>query len=153
MKIRFLWPGKVRQPWIREGMETYLVRLKAWLPIEVCEVPEARRSPPPRRREEEGMRLLRRLPPVGYTVALDERGRSLDSPGFARFIGERMLEGLDLTFLVGSVEGLSQAVRERAQMLLRLSSLTLPHDLARLVLVEQVYRALALLRDHPYPRQ
>jgi 23S rRNA (pseudouridine1915-N3)-methyltransferase len=67
-------------------------------------------------------------------------------------VGERMMDGRDLSFLVGSVEGLSPEVRERAEMLVSLSKLTLPHDLARLVLAEQAYRALTILKDHPYPR-
>jgi len=152
VKIRLIWPGKTRQPWIREGIETYLRRVSAFLPAEVCEVREGPSGPAARRREEEGRRLLRRLPAVGYTVVLDAGGRQLDSSQFARMVGERMVDGRDLSFLVGSVEGLSPEVRERAEMLMSLSRLTLPHDLARLVLAEQVYRALAILKDHPYPR-
>ena len=89
---------------------------------------------------------------MGYTVVLDAGGTQVDSARFARMVGDRMLEGRDLSFVLGSVEGLPPAVRQRADMVLGLSRLTLPHDLARLVLAEQIYRALTILKDHPYHR-
>lgn len=152
MKIRLVWPGKTKLAWAAEGIDDYIERSSRFLPVEERVVRAAGRGSAQQKRDREAEAILGALPEVGYTVVLDERGRQLDSRAFSRLVGDRMLEGRDLSFVVGGAEGLTEAVRERADSLLALSKLTFPHDLARLVLAEQVYRALAILRDHPYPR-
>ena len=86
------------------------------------------------------------LPRGARLVVLDERGRDLDTARFAGLLGEAT------AFVIGGADGLSQGLKDRAQLLLRLSSLTLPHALAQVVLVEQLYRAATLLTGHPYHR-
>ncbi len=105
--------------------------------------------------EREGRRLAQRLEalPGARVVALDPRGERLDTPSFARWIGHEVIDrGAAAAFVVGGPDGLSSLVRERAHLLLGLTRMTLPHDLARLLLSEQVYRALTILRGHPYDR-
>lgn len=86
-------------------------------------------------------------------VVLDPRGRELDSAGFADLIARAEREATrEIIFLVGGADGLPEAVRRQADLALALSRLTLPHELARVVLLEQIYRAFTMLRGHPYPR-
>ena len=85
-------------------------------------------------------------------VFLDPAGKPLDSDAFAALVGKAELEARDVVFLVGGHDGLPGEWRPRADMLLSLSAMTMPHELARAVLAEQVYRALTILRGHPYPR-
>jgi len=87
-----------------------------------------------------------------WKVLLDPAGQELDSAGFARLVGQAEVQGKDLVFVVGGADGLPETWRGHADRLLSLSPLTLPHELARVVLAEQIYRALAFLRGHPYPR-
>jgi 23S rRNA (pseudouridine1915-N3)-methyltransferase len=85
-------------------------------------------------------------------IFLDPEGRAMDSPQFTALVAKAEMEARDLVFLVGGADGLPAAWRGRADLLLSLSRLTLPHELARAVLTEQIYRAFATLRGHPYPR-
>lgn len=85
-------------------------------------------------------------------VLLEPAGKSLDSRQFAQLVGKAEHEAQDLVFLVGGADGLPAGWRERADLLLSLSAMTYPHELARLMLAEQIYRAFTILRGHPYPR-
>jgi 23S rRNA (pseudouridine1915-N3)-methyltransferase len=85
-------------------------------------------------------------------IFLDPAGREMDSRQFTTLVAKAEMEGRDLVFLVGGADGLPASWRERADLLLSLSRLTLPHELARALLAEQIYRAFATLRGHPYPR-
>jgi 23S rRNA (pseudouridine1915-N3)-methyltransferase len=85
-------------------------------------------------------------------ILLDPGGKAMDSGAFAALIGKAEMEGRDLVFLVGGHDGFPPGWRERADLLLSLSRMTFPHELARAMLAEQIYRAFATLRGHPYPR-
>ena len=101
--------------------------------------------------EREGARLLAAIPPRDYCCVLTERGSAFSSPEFARFLGERILpSGRNLTFVIGGALGLSPQIYDRADLELSLSPMTLPHRLARLVLLEQIYRCLTIIRNEPY---
>lgn len=90
--------------------------------------------------------------PTAKKILLDPTGKALDSARFAEVFAEAEMRGRDLVFVVGGHDGLPAAWRERADLLLSLSALTMPHELARAVLAEQIYRAFTILRGHPYPR-
>jgi len=90
--------------------------------------------------------------PVARKILCDPAGKPVDSPGFCALISSAEREGRDLVFVIGGHDGLPAGWRERADLLLSLSPLTFPHELARAVLAEQIYRAFASLRGHPYPR-
>ena len=90
--------------------------------------------------------------PSARKILLDPAGREMDSRQFTALVEKAEMEGQDLLFLVGGADGLPDGWRDRADLLLSLSRLTFPHELARAVLAEQIYRAFATLRGHPYPR-
>jgi 23S rRNA (pseudouridine1915-N3)-methyltransferase len=93
------------------------------------------------------------VPAGAILVALDERGRDLDTKALAALYGRWQREGGDVAIVIGGPDGLHPGVKERASVLLRLSSLTLPHALVRVVLAEALYRAISLARGHPYHRE
>ena len=151
MKLRVLSVGRDRSGWFEQGVRAYAERIEHHARVELLELPAATGSlPPEAARRKEGQELLRRAGEDAWLVALDERGTALDSPGFARLVGQARDAGRDLTFVLGGDEGLDPAVRERAWKVVALSAMTLPHRLARLVLMEQIYRAFTLLRGEPY---
>lgn len=99
----------------------------------------------------EGKRVLSRIGERSYAVALTEKGKALDSPEFSKWIEKLVLQGRsDLTFVVGSASGLDESIMERADMQISLSPMTFPHQMARLMLIEQIYRAFTILKGGPY---
>lgn len=90
--------------------------------------------------------------PTAKKILLDPAGKSMDSEAFAQIFSKAEMHGQDLVFVVGGHDGLPQAWRERADLLLSLSAFTMPHELARAVVAEQIYRAFTIMRGHPYPR-
>ena len=121
--------------------------------MEIIEIKDPRVTDERKRMEVEGEKILSALDKPAFAVALDPRGRTYDSTGFSTFLNRYMTENpRDLVFVVGGYGGLSEGVRKRADQLLSLSHLTFSHDLSRLVLLEQLYRALSIIRNHPYAR-
>jgi 23S rRNA (pseudouridine1915-N3)-methyltransferase len=154
MKFRLLWPRSNADPELGLVIERYLNRIKHFFPIEVTEVtPERGRqgSQDGSIMRAQSARLVEAIPKSGYTVVLDERGRPMDSLKFAKLL-ERLTidQPHGVTFVLGGDAGFDDAVRERADLLLSLSAMTLPHQLARAVLLEQIYRACTLMRNIPY---
>jgi 23S rRNA (pseudouridine1915-N3)-methyltransferase len=90
--------------------------------------------------------------PTARKIFCDPAGKAMDSVAFAKLVGDAEMEARDLVFLIGAHDGLPAGWRERADRLLSLSMMTFPHELARAMLAEQIYRAFATLRGHPYPR-
>jgi 23S rRNA (pseudouridine1915-N3)-methyltransferase len=151
MRLRVLAVGRDRSGLYAPAVEEYASRLSRQLRFELVEVPEARKlAGTPRAREEEGASLLAKIGPREHVVALDERGEELTSPRLAERIARWQARGLDVTLVIGGADGLAPEVLERAREKLALSQLTLAHRLARLVLVEQLYRAMTILRGEPY---
>jgi 23S rRNA (pseudouridine1915-N3)-methyltransferase len=138
LKIVVLVVGKLRDRNVAALCEDYVVRARRHLPIEVVEV-------------EDDQALARRWPAEGETIALEPGGESWTTERFAQRLEERMTRGTrSLTFAIGGADGLPQALVARASLRLSLSPLTLPHRLARLILSEQIYRALTIIRHEPY---
>jgi 23S rRNA (pseudouridine1915-N3)-methyltransferase len=153
MRIRVVAVGKDRSGLYAPAVEEYARRIARHVRFELVEVSEARRhAGTPRAREEEGETILAKLGERERVVALDERGEEETSAEFARRVARWLERGQDVALVVGGADGLAAAVRERAGETLALSRLTLAHRLARLVLVEQLYRALTILRGEPYHR-
>ncbi len=122
-------------------------------PLTIREVEERRPLTPQELRDREGALLLGAVPAGATTVALDERGQSLSSTAFAKRLAGWRAEGVsDLAFLIGGAEGLSDAVRQRASLVMGLGAMTWPHLLVRGMLLEQIYRAQQILAGHPYHR-
>lgn len=135
------------------AVHEYVARIERSLKCELIELPEEKKGADPQRAKvEEGWRILKQVQPDDRLIALDERGREMTSAELARWIQAAMMEGRDLVFAVGGAAGLADAVRTRADLVLSLSRMTLAHRLARLVLAEQLYRALAIVKGEPYHR-
>lgn len=140
MRIVVAAVGKMRDRHLAAVCDEYLRRARRHLPIDVVEV-------------ERDRDLSARLPAGAEVVALEAGGDRLSSAEFASYIGERMLRGTRaVAFLIGGADGLPADVVRRAQRRLSLSTLTFPHRLARVVLCEQLYRALSIIRGEPYDR-
>ncbi|MBN1334497.1 MAG: 23S rRNA (pseudouridine(1915)-N(3))-methyltransferase RlmH [Deltaproteobacteria bacterium] len=151
MKIVVVTVSRGRTPWADEGFETYAKRIRRWLPLEEVRVRPASGADPVAARAEEGRTVLALLRPGDRVVCLDERGRFLDTPGFRDLVDRAGIEGRHrLLFLVGGPFGHDPGVRERADLVLSLSGLVFNHQVARVVLAEQVYRALSSLHGDPY---
>jgi 23S rRNA (pseudouridine1915-N3)-methyltransferase len=138
--------GKVKERGVREAIDDYVGRIGRYLPVEEIEL----RDGPA---DDVAAAVRRRLPAGARIVALEVGGRSMTSEGFARWLERRGSEGKGIVaFLIGGAEGLPPAIVREADEALSLSSLTLPHRLARLLLVEQIYRACTILRGEPYAK-
>ncbi|HEY1418499.1 MAG TPA: 23S rRNA (pseudouridine(1915)-N(3))-methyltransferase RlmH, partial [Myxococcaceae bacterium] len=143
--------GRDRSGWFEPGVQGYAERVRRYAELDLVELPAAKGALPPadaRRREAEA--LLGKVRPDSWLVALDERGTQVDSVELSRLMATARDAGRELVFCIGGDEGLDAALRERAWKVVALSRLTLPHRLARLVLLEQLYRAFTLLRGEPY---
>ena len=149
MKVRVLSVGKDRSGLFLPAVEEYQKRLRHYAKLELLELPE---SKTPNARAKEGQALLRKLKGNEWVCALDERGQLLDSVAFAGALQKAQNASRDAVFIIGGDEGLSDDVRARADLVLSLSKMTLPHRLARAVLMEQLYRAFTILRGEPYHR-
>jgi 23S rRNA (pseudouridine1915-N3)-methyltransferase len=151
VKVRLLAVGRDRSGLYAPAVQEYVTRLARQLRFELVELPEARKQAgTPQARDEEAATILARLGPRERVVALDERGEEPTSLELARRVERWLAAGQDLALVIGGADGLAPAVLERAQERLALSRLTLAHRLARLVLVEQLYRAMTIVRGEPY---
>jgi 23S rRNA (pseudouridine1915-N3)-methyltransferase len=153
MKLRVIWSGRTRNPNLAALADDYVARVRRFLPLDLVELKEPRTADDRRRVEEEGRRILDRVESTDYLVALDEAGRTRTSGDLVGLIERHMRDGGgDLAFVVGGPAGLSEAVRTRANLRLSLSRFTYSHDLARAVILEQIYRAMTIIRNLPYAR-
>ncbi len=149
MKLTVLSIGKDRSGLFAPGVDEYARRLSHVAKLELVELPESRRSGA-RAKADEAQAVLSRLKPTDVLVALDERGKALASVPFAKWLEQHQSQGRHVVLVIGGDEGLDETVRARAQLTLSLSAMTMPHRLARLVLMEQLYRAFSILRGEPY---
>ena len=140
MVIRVLAVGKKHEPWVRDGIERYEGRLRKPFNLRWELVPHSAREGQ-QARDEESAKLLRRIGPNDTLVLLDERGESVDSVRLAKHFRGFLDRSRPVTLVIGGAYGVSSAVRERAQWVWSLSPLVFPHQLVRLIVTEQVYRA------------
>jgi 23S rRNA (pseudouridine1915-N3)-methyltransferase len=155
MRIELLALGTRMPAWVDAGVEDYARRFQPEIRFELREIALARRTAdadPARAVADEGTRLLAALRKEAFVVALDVGGSSFTTEQLASWLGQRMHAGRDLAFLIGGPDGLAAACVQRSELRWSLSPLTLPHGLVRIVVVEQLYRALSLIRGHPYHR-
>jgi 23S rRNA (pseudouridine1915-N3)-methyltransferase len=155
MKLAFVWVGKTKNRAMSEMIQDYMNRIEKFIPVDIVTLRDwtAAGNAARTHTEKESADILARIDDDPYVVLLSERGRTLDSAGFARLMDNHRTTGTKkVTFVIGGAEGVSPSVEERADMQLALSGMTLTHEMARLLLAEQVYRAFTIIRNIPYQR-
>jgi 23S rRNA (pseudouridine1915-N3)-methyltransferase len=155
MKLRFLWIGKTRQPAVKQLVTEYLDRIGRFAKVEVTELRDQTGAGAGRAGviEKEGSELVERVSGDPFVIALDERGRQFDSSKLAAFVEQHRTAGTrQITFVIGGHNGLAEGVKRRADLVLSLSRMTMTHELARVVLLEQVYRAFTIIHGLPYQK-
>jgi len=157
MKLQFWTVGKAHEPFVKEGIELFTKRIANYYPVEWNIIPMPKNAASLSEtdlRKKEGEIILNGLQKDDYLVLLDERGKQLSSEGVAAFIQTRANESnKNVIFLIGGAYGVSEAVVLRANFKWSLSQLVFPHQLVRLILAEQIYRACSIIRNEKYHHQ
>ncbi len=153
MKFRLVCVGRLSEDWLKQGAAEYLKRLQRHYTVEIVEMKEeqGQLKDVAGLLRREGARILERIPADALVIVLDERGKQLGSEDLAERLQQEMLHGgRDWCLVIGGPYGLDSAVRQRADLLLSLSKMTLTHQMARLLLLEQLYRSGTIIRNEPY---
>lgn len=149
MSVKVLTIGKKHESWVQEGIDRYAKRLKKPFDLSWQLLPHSSREGDAAR-QEESARLLAKVGERDHVVLLDERGRNLDSPGLARHLQGRFDAGQAVVVVIGGAYGVHESVHARADLVWSLSKLVFPHQLVRLILAEQLYRAQEIAGGRPY---
>ena len=151
INIRILAVGKVKEHFYRTGIEHYLIRLKPYCNIKIVEFIESRYKEKSKALAEEALAIEKYIRSSARIVALAIEGQTMVSEGLADYLEKSLIEGkVKLDIIIGGPLGLSTKVKKRADLCLSLSALTFPHRLARLILLEQLYRCFKIIRGEPY---
>ena len=147
MRLNIVSVGHKMPDWVATATHDYVKRMPTDCSIDIREIkPDL--SP-----AKEAVKILAAIPKGNRVIALDERGKDLSTQNLANQLANWRQEGVDITFLIGGADGLDANLKKSASELWRLSSLTMPHAMARVLLVEQLYRAWTILQGHPYHRE
>jgi 23S rRNA (pseudouridine1915-N3)-methyltransferase len=150
MKVRVVWVGKSREAWVKEAVADYAGRIRRYTPLELGEVRDEKGALAEEMRRRECERLEKQVPPGATLILLDELGEQMDSPALSAFIGrQRDTGGGEMVFAIGGAYGFSEEFRRRGR-LLSLSKMTFTHQMVRVFLLEQIYRAFTILNNEPY---
>lgn len=152
MKLEFIFTGKTTEKWIEEGCTHYLNRIKKYVKAEITILSiSASGYPPDVQKKKESELILKKLSAKDYLVLLDESGKDFTSVGFADQMGKLMSSGkAKIVFIVGGSYGSDDLLKKKANLLLSFSKMTFTHQMIRLLLFEQVYRALTILKNEKY---
>jgi 23S rRNA (pseudouridine1915-N3)-methyltransferase len=157
MNISIISVGKLKEKYLKEGIEEYKKRLSRYCTIEIIEVPDEKApenlsiKEEEQVKEKEGQAILKHIKDNTYVIALDIKGKMLSSEELSELLGELALTGNStIAFVIGGSLGLSKEVLQRANYKLSFSKMTFPHQLMRLILLEQVYRGYRILKGEPY---
>lgn len=157
MKIQLWSIGKENESYINEGIKIFQKRLQHYTDFDIKLIPTVKQAASlsvPELKKQEGRIILDMLQPQDYLLALDERGKTMTTVQLADFLQQRTNAGTrQLIILIGGAFGIDAAVLQRAQLQLSLSALTFPHQLVRLIVTEQVYRAYTILNNEKYHHQ
>jgi 23S rRNA (pseudouridine1915-N3)-methyltransferase len=150
LKLKVLWVGKSRDPWVKDAIDEYAGRIRRYSPLELFDIRDEKGAEAEEMRRRECERLEKQISPGATVILLDERGEQLDSLGLASFIGRQRDNGVgELIFAIGGAYGFSEEFRQRGK-LLALSKMTFTHQMVRVFLLEQIYRAFTILNSEPY---
>lgn len=157
MKITILAVGKLKEKYWKQAIAEYEKRLGAYSKIEIIEVPDEKapenmsEKEIEQVKEKEGQRLLAKIKPQATVITLEIQGKMLSSEGLAKELQQRMTQGQsDFVFVIGGSNGLHEDVLKRSNYALSFSKMTFPHQMMRVVLIEQVYRAFKIMRGEAY---
>ena len=157
MKIRIIAVGKIKEPYLKEGINEYLLRLSSYAKVEIIEVNDSKVKDNPNESDilkvtnEEGERILSKIKNTDLVIDLDLNKKEFDSVSFSKFIQDKMVEGgSNITFVIGGSYGLSNKVKDRANYSISLSKMTFLHQMTRLILLEQIYRSFKIINNETY---
>ncbi len=157
MKIRIIAIGKIKEAYLKEGINEYLNRIRPYCNIEIVEVNDESVGDNPKEAEItkvkdiEGERVLKLLKPNDYLIGLDLNKKQYTSPEFAKYLENKFVQGgSSITFVIGGSYGLSDSLKSRCNDSISLSNMTFLHQMTRLILLEQIYRAFKINRNETY---
>ncbi len=157
MEIKIISVGKTKENYIQSGLDDYLERLQHYCDIKMIEIePEKIRGKPTgaqieQIKKNEGKRILDKIPEQDYIIALSVQGKPMTSEGLAKSIKNLRIQGRrEISFVIGGSQGLSREIMEKSDYTLSLSHMTFTHQMIRLILVEQIYRAFKIINGEPY---
>ena len=154
MELKLVTVGKTDVKWVKEGLDLYVSRLRHYVPFSLVEIPQLKNVSALSQeqiKEKEGELILKQLNPGDSVILLDERGKEYRSVEWAEWIGRQLARGgKALVFVVGGAYGFSQKVYDRADGMVSLSRMTFSHQMVRTIFVEQLYRALTILKGESY---
>ena len=154
MKLNLVCLGRTKEQFVQEGIAKYLRYLKPYADTEIKELREEKihdLKDAPLIRKKEAEKIFKAVSPQALLVAMDERGQEFTSHGFAEFLNKALDSGFrEMVFVVGGAMGLDESVTDRSNKVIAMSRWTLTHEMARLVLLEQLYRAFTIIKGKPY---
>ena len=154
MKITLLLSGKTDKSYLDEGIKIYSKRLIHYLNFEIKIIPELKKNKKltfEQHKENEGKLILKQLKHNDYVILLDENGKEFSSEKFSKFIEKKMINSVgNIVFIVGGPYGFSKDVYEKSKEKIALSKMTFSHQMVRLIFVEQLYRAMSIIKGEPY---
>ena len=153
MKLRVIWIGKTKDARLAALATEFASRIGRFLPIEITELKDSKTVNDSRRIDDEGKRVLAALDRSDYVIVLDAGGQMWNSNELAAFVGNHLRQAPGhLTFVIGGPAGIAKPVKECAERIWSISPLTFTHEMIRVLVLEQLYRAMAILRGHPYAK-
>ena len=157
MNIRIVAVGKIKERYIQEGIKEFTKRLSRYCSLDIIEIDDEKAPENLSKKEmdivkkKEGDRILSKIPQNTFIISLEIEGKQLSSEDLSNKIEDLMIDGVnDITFIIGGSLGLSEEVRNRSNFKLSFSKMTFPHQLMRLILLEQIYRAWRIMKGEPY---
>jgi 23S rRNA (pseudouridine1915-N3)-methyltransferase len=151
MKVQCFFVGKTSVKYLEEGIQVYLKRLIHYLPVETIVIPSPNITNSSELVKKESDAILKKITEKDFVIVLDEKGKEHTSVQFADLMSKLMVRGLSkVVFIIGGAYGVSEEVRKRANLVLSFSKFTLTHQMIRLFLMEQLYRAMTIIRNEQY---
>ena len=154
MRIKLMWVGKTADAYLQDGIKIYELRLKNYISFSIIELPDVKQAKnlhPEQLMEKEADIILKNIDNTDTLVLLDEHGKAFTSVAFSQYIEKSMVSSVSsLVLLVGGAYGVSNRVKQRANLSLSLSNMTFSHQMVRLFMAEQLYRAFTIIRNEPY---
>ncbi|QSQ08715.1 Ribosomal RNA large subunit methyltransferase H [Koleobacter methoxysyntrophicus] len=157
MKITIIAVGKIKKRYLKDGIKDYILRIKPYSSVNIIEVNDEQAPEGIGQKllqeikDREGERILKRLDTRSHIISLDVKGASMSSKEFADYIDKLTISGKShITFIIGGSVGLSRDILKTSNLVLSFSKMTFPHQLMRIILLEQIYRAFKIIRGEPY---